>query len=359
MTLLWLGLPLLILLADHLYRQGSKTTPPVTILTTPEIGPMGEISADASITDLTVEEARQFKRAQDAQSDMALANDFSKEVPPEPDALGAASSGSIDLKRMVYVPAGEFIMGPYLEGPSATPAGPDHGQQTGREAVEVQAEQRRYLEAFYIDRYEVTTAEYVTFLNVLGKHIWNCGGYDCIETHKIIQNDRPGIFFINGQYYVRPKAEKVPITAVDWVSAKAYCQWQGKRLPTEAEWEKAARGPNGRKYPWGNEWVPERAAGVTGIRLGAYPFPVGSHPEDLSLYGVFDMLGNAHEWVADDPTEPVDHQSAAGRTRPSGKAGRHINRGASRHEAIQGLTIRRVGPSLYIGFRCAYTPLQE
>lgn len=128
------------------------------------------------------------------------------------------------------------------------------------------------LEDFFIDRHEVTNGDYLRFVEATGfsplPH-WPDG--------------RP-----------TPEQERLPVTFVNWEEARLYCQWAQKRLPSEAEWEKAARGPDGRLYPWGNEFDPRRA-NFGGEFSGL--LPVGSLPQGNSPYGVADMLGNVWEWT--------------------------------------------------------------
>ncbi len=176
---------------------------------------------------------------------------------------------------VVRIPAGAFVM----------------GSAAGR-ANEAPPHEVR-LPAYTIDRYEVTVAQYVAFVAATG---WRLPG--------------------NWDGPVPSLPGNLPVTHVAWPDAAAYCEWAGKRLPTEAEWERAARGDDGRRYPWGDEWDPGRAA----VAVDSGPVPVGSFPEGASPYGVLDMAGNVHEWVADyygagyyavspgdDPVGPEDH----------------------------------------------------
>ncbi|HJZ84838.1 MAG TPA: SUMF1/EgtB/PvdO family nonheme iron enzyme [Polyangia bacterium] len=118
--------------------------------------------------------------------------------------------------------------------------------------------------------------------------------------------------------YDPARSGSTPVRGMSWYEAQAYCQWLGKRLPTEAEWEKAARGPDGRKYPWGNQ-PPDCARVATwGCGCADPPEPVGSHPAGVSGYGLFDMAGNVWEWVSDyydaayyGRSAPVDPQGPA------------------------------------------------
>ncbi len=189
---------------------------------------------------------------------------------------------------MVQIPAGDFIMGSNSERDDESPQHPV------------------YLDAFGIDRFEVTNVQYQRFLRVKGRQ----------APQYWMENDYP-----RGQ-------EDYPVIGVSWDDANTYCEWVGKRLPTEAEWEKACRGTDGRIYPWGDAWDPQRAnvdvsepamrptghaeqeasvwdtawqllrvtptnPGELGLR------PIGSYLDGASPYGVLDMVGNASEWVAD------------------------------------------------------------
>jgi len=159
-----------------------------------------------------------------------------------------------DGSTMVLVPAGNFIMGS-LDGDADE--APSH---------------RVWLPAFYIDKFEVTHEQYARFI---------------AETKRSAPIDWP-----NGT--MPAKLAKHPVVNVTLADAEAYAKWAGKRLPTEAEWEKAARGTNGNIYPWGNE--PKKTA--TGTDAKEHTWPVGSFADDVSPCGAIDMAGNVWEWTA-------------------------------------------------------------
>ena len=148
---------------------------------------------------------------------------------------------------MVRVPAGSFWM-----GLDALPKDTPWGQE------DAHPKHRKTLPSFFIDRYEVTYGDYIKF---------------------------------DKAHHHADRSSNMPVTDVDWNDADSYCRSISKRLPSEAEWEKAARGKEGRVYPWGDTFDKKKA------NIGASPMPVGSFPEDRSPYGVFDMAGNVSEWT--------------------------------------------------------------
>jgi len=171
-----------------------------------------------------------------------------------------------DGAPMVLVPAGEFLMGNEAEGDA-----PPH---------------RVYLDAFYIDRHEVTNARYLKFVEA--------------TRHRAPQH------VVDPQYdlwvgaALSPGVADLPVVNVDWSDADAYCRWAGRRLPTEAEWEKAARGADGRQYPWGDEAPSFARLNFSRRWQGAHTLqPVGSYESGNSPYGAQDMAGNVWEWVGD------------------------------------------------------------
>jgi formylglycine-generating enzyme required for sulfatase activity len=198
----------------------------------------------------------------------------------------ASSPGSnrirtTDGAEMVYIPAGAFLMG----GADADAKADD--DEKPQHAV--------YLDAFWIDGTEVTNGQYSQFLNATGEHRGACGRRDCAETQ--IEDKYSHIILQDGRYVVESGFEDHPATQVSWYGAQAYCAWSGARLPTEAEWEKAARGVDGRSYPWGNK--PPACDKAQYGDCGGATVPVGSLRAGASPYGMLDMAGNVWEWVAD------------------------------------------------------------
>jgi formylglycine-generating enzyme required for sulfatase activity len=252
-----------------------------------------------------------------------------------------ASIHELELSNMVYVPAGEFIMG--------TDAVPCENRCARHD--DTMPAHIVYLDAYYIDRVEVTTEDYVAFLNVLNETLELplsdlCGGESCATWgnstwNYIIRQD--GRFIVDD-----PKHMDYPVTGVSWYGADAYCRWLGKHLPTEAEWEKAARGTDGRLYPWGNDWRP-------GIALAGRDYEVGSEPRNAGPYGVLDMLDGVYEWTADYYAE--DYYARSPAINPTGpSAGRLVVvRGSAREPEIGVIARSWENPSFRArGFRCAY-----
>jgi formylglycine-generating enzyme required for sulfatase activity len=149
---------------------------------------------------------------------------------------------------------------------------------------------------FSMERLEVTYAQYLAFLNRGGNHNI-CDAQRCVDTQA--ERESSNIFLSDGRYQVSPVIAGYPVANVTWYGADAYCRAIGRRLPTEAEWERAARGPDDWIYPWGNEW--NSAFAKTSISptddVGAVPG--GSLGGGRSYFGVLDMAGNMAEWVAD------------------------------------------------------------
>jgi formylglycine-generating enzyme required for sulfatase activity len=174
---------------------------------------------------------------------------------------------------MVHVPAGEFEMGS-TQG---------HDDEAPVHTVA--------LDAFWIDQTEVTNAQFAAFLNEEGNQ--DEGGVTWLDlADKDCLIERSG-----GDFQPKSGYSDHPVIEVTWYGAVAYCEWAGARLPTEAEWEYAARGPQGHMYPWGDDDPTcdlAQYGGCTGNTV-----PVGSLPDGASWCGALDMAGNVWEWVAD------------------------------------------------------------
>jgi len=258
-------------------------------------------------------------------------------------SLGACTSGGTaperDVSDMVMIPAGSFLMGHV----DATP-GP-----YGAEWKENELPQHEVtLSSFRIDATEVTTASWLEFIE--------SPGHATAHYHPTQPLASDGVALS-----VLPGWEDVPVHQVSWYDAVAYCAWRGKRLPTEAEWERAARGPDDdRRFPWGAEgadcskavYTTGASACESGPQAVRSRSPVGDTPEGLS-----DMAGNVAEWVSDryggyDAESQVDPRGPAnGRSRVV-RGGSFRERGPSiRTLSRWGVTPDRRSDAL--GFRCA------
>lgn len=202
----------------------------------------------------------------------AVAKDFEKHTAGRVDVAKAPSEEAVtftakkrrasrktlqELKSMVLIPAGEFTMGADDWWPKSQP------------------EHKRKINAFYMDKYEVANIRYKTFVDATGKNA---------------PDHWPGGKIAEGR-------EDHPVVFVTWSEADAFCKWEGKRLPTEAEWEKAARGADKRAFPWGDKFSKYKA---NTPQLGLEDtMPVGSFDDGKSPYGVYDLAGNVWEWTDD------------------------------------------------------------
>jgi formylglycine-generating enzyme required for sulfatase activity len=248
-------------------------------------------------------------------SSMAQLDRLRRSKSPEPSVVQDAP--------MVAIPEGVFAMG-----------------FDGTQALEDERPLHRvWLDAFSIDLHEVTTAHYAAFLSATNRPapwLW--------ETVDLNQHgDRP-------------------VIGVDWHDAEAYCRWKGKRLPTEAEWEKAARGTDGRLYPWGNQSPTKEFANFAlGARFsyGQVLLPVSDFEQGKSPYGLYQMAGNVYEWVADWYAANY-YETSPGRNPPGPERGQFkVLRGGSWSDLPKYLLTYgrfKLPPETrnsYTGFRCA------
>jgi eukaryotic-like serine/threonine-protein kinase len=245
-------------------------------------------------------------------------------------AIGSTTLRQKDNMVMMYVPEGEFLMG-------SDPAKDKSAQ------FEEQPQHKVYLDAYWIDQTEVTNGMYGLCVNA-GK---------CVPP----QDDSS---YLVPKYYGNSKYADYPVVHVDWNQAKAYCAWAGADLPTEAQWEKASRGTDGRLYPWGNNSPSCDLANFFGC--SGDTTAVTSHKSGKSPYGVYDMAGNVREWVYD--WYGYDYYSSSPGRNPQGPASSDFRalRGGSWYEADYGVRsagryfLKPSGFSYDVGFRCASTP---
>jgi formylglycine-generating enzyme required for sulfatase activity len=235
------------------------------------------------------------------------------------------SRSSNDIKdevELVAIPAGEFIMG-------------------HKDSYDTLPVRSLNLPAFSIDKYEVTNKRYKRFIDATG--------------YKVPWSQDPAVVAYNWDWQKRMFPEGKddhPVVLVSWEDARAFCSWAGKRLPTEAEWEKAARGAKGKPFPWGNDWANGKAnTQESGLKQTAR---AGGFKEDVSEFGVNDLAGNVSEWVeewfAPYPGNPMTSYEARNKYR--------VLRGGSwdyAHAIANGYSRQYATPQSQmtaIGFRC-------
>jgi iron(II)-dependent oxidoreductase len=270
-----------------------------------------------------------------------------------------------DGADMVLVPAGAFWMG------SAAPdiqvrvaecertVKPENRAKCKEWFADEGPQRQVFLDAYYIDRHEVTNARFEKFV---GANAYRTTAE--VEGWGWVLQPKEGAprEKATGATWRAPggpgttAAATNPVVQVSWYDADAYCKWAGKRLPTEAEWEKAARGVDGRRYPWGEDWNASRANGDMGAKATR---PVGSYPSGASPYDIHDLTGNVFEWVAD-WHDPAFYQKGQDRnpTGPSSGEQRGLRGGGwhSRPIALRAASRGSTVPDFrynYTGFRCA------
>lgn len=244
---------------------------------------------------------------------MALSACNESAPPPPPSALSAAAPDD-----MVLVPSGPFIRG--------SDKTDDSGKQDEYGLVKplyLDEHPQRVLQlpAFWIDKYEVSNRQYKAFVQarkVPEPFEWSQNGYNLLP-ERLRATDLESLRWIATEYFKldidtrrtgrdellrlmladQQTKDTLPVTGVTWFEANRYCHWAGKRLPSEAEWEKAARGADGREFPWGNDWNAGLANTGDNEDWGEDMAPVGYYKNNRSPYGAYDMAGNAWEWVAD------------------------------------------------------------
>ena len=244
-------------------------------------------------------------------------------------AVRAEGEGTVAHPGMVLIPKGPFTMGSTEEDIQWVA---EKFFSASLEWYMDETPARKVdLKAYFIDKHEVTNEEFLTF-------------------REAVPGREPK--FMGEPRFNKPRH---PIVGISWQEATNYCQWAGKRLPTEAEWEKAARGTDARYYPWGNE--PDKTiSNVRGLEdENRYTAPVGDYEDSKSPFGVYDLAGNVWEWTAD------WYQPYAGNKQESDLYGTTLKviKGGSWHSnmdlarsAIRGKAIP-YQPQNYIGFRCA------
>ena len=263
-------------------------------------------------------------------------------TPQELGYTGSNVFSEIDGMEMIYVPAGVFIMG--LESDEITAVCLQFMDQENCDMLNSPDEEPVHivnLNAFWIDKTEVTNAMYQKCVT--------SGVCTAPFNHPASPPD---------EYSNNPKYANYPVKQVYWEQAQTYCQWVGRSLPSEAQWEKAARGVDARLYPWGNEPPTDKLANFDKLYNLENIAAVGSYPSGASPYGVLDMAGNVEEWVADWYEETYYAISPIENPTGPDSGNTHIIRGGSLNNidilsATRFWVHKSAYPDRLDGFRCA------
>ncbi len=354
--LLWALLPLVLVVAVLLLWLDGATDPP---------------GAEASLPEPTLPVTAIVRNLAPAPTDTPAPTETA--VPPSPTstpiptetplpeatttptatALPTRILREMDGMPMVYVPGGVFPMGSTEQD---VMAGEDElPQHTVR------------LDAFYIDRYEVSVSQYAAFLNALGGYLDACSRRDCTLPRERIGYTNYLMEELTAagtpRFLAMAGFEDYPANHISWYGAAAYCEYVGGRLPTEAEWEYAARGTDGRIYPWGND-PPNAFVAVYMSQSYDNLKPVDALPDGASPFGALNMAGSMWEWTADwydatyysrSPTFNPEGPST-GLTKTARGGAWPNNNQADRIRAANRLALDPTFISATVGFRCVQSP---
>lgn len=245
-------------------------------------------------------------------------NDAQTPLASGPQKMGAIEPGNSDNVEMVKVEAGEFIFGSNKTDTEGMQERYGFPQPL---FLDEHPQQKIPLPAYFIDKYEVSLKQYKEYITKTDQKkplFWFQNGY-ALEMSEARTMEMKMLRMIAADHFrldmdtnamtreqLIPPMEKkqremdnFPVTGITWQEANEYCQWRDQRLPTEAEWEKAARGPNGNEFPWGNQWDTQKTETGDDSEFEEGFAPIGAYPQNKSFYGAYDMGGNVWEWVAD------------------------------------------------------------
>jgi len=269
--------------------QGNQFT--VNLPSTSQVVALDAVSQASKSTEIPTQSPSETPTLQDTPTPTLIPSETSTLTPsPTEEEMITTRFREIDGMEIAFVPAGEFIFGTGKDGYTIYPVYVPFSTHNV------------YIDGFWVDKYEVTNQQFAQCVEAGA----------CNPPYSILSRTRM-------DYYSNEDYLDFPVVWVDRAMAIRYCEWVGGRLPTEAEWEKAARGTDGREYPWGNVFTTGDLGNINGFSEDTTP--VGSFPEGASPYGALDMYGNVWEWVSDwyhptiyateppdNPTGPIDER---------------------------------------------------